>query len=381
MPIPMISGPYKTFRDLNPGETYIEYEGSTITIPIRAKLRGGAEIEERLKLSAFMRLEVFPAYVNQLGTREFQFFIRDWELYGYSPLLNELFMGHPHGYLEKGVDPREGREIAVMTFTLSHHYEKFQDEKDELLAPASRLVIDDVTSHDMHNNDIFWEIVPDSLHVGRFIVYFHKKPPTEKGVAPFSYIDDFEHLVAVAENVDGGQPFKAQLVQGRTPVPALGNTVLAPGMRLRTPLSIQWALGPKPRPSRGHIHIITPARSICVADQGPDLGHPIDSADFPARITYAASYHVYVNDTPFVVDQAGVAIADGVHEIPPVDVRVAFEKPFQGKFFSFAAGTCTGMHEITEAQYRQGKALSNFFRSVRLDTQRGSRPPAAPIIA
>jgi hypothetical protein len=57
MPIPILSGPYRTFRDLNPDETYVEYEGSTITIPIRAQLPGGKWEEERLKLRAYMRVE------------------------------------------------------------------------------------------------------------------------------------------------------------------------------------------------------------------------------------------------------------------------------------------------------------------------------------
>ena len=34
---PIISGPYRTFRPLNAEESFIEFEGSTVTIPMKAR--------------------------------------------------------------------------------------------------------------------------------------------------------------------------------------------------------------------------------------------------------------------------------------------------------------------------------------------------------
>src|SRR5688500_5127087 len=128
MPVPIRSGPYKTFRPLLQHETFLEYEGSTITVPLNADIvtdwdaAGRPEPIERkteeIKLHAFMRLEVYPAYLNGLGTREFQFTIRDWDLFGFSPLLNELFYGDRLGRPEADHEPRRQ---AVMTFSLSNH--------------------------------------------------------------------------------------------------------------------------------------------------------------------------------------------------------------------------------------------------------------------
>ena len=41
MPTPIISGPQKTFRPVLPGHSFVEYEGSTITIPLTVKLPRG----------------------------------------------------------------------------------------------------------------------------------------------------------------------------------------------------------------------------------------------------------------------------------------------------------------------------------------------------
>jgi hypothetical protein len=60
-----------------------------ITIPL---FRPGAENvdpekpDERLELRAFMRMDRAPPVVNQLGFRQFEFTIRNWELFGYSAL-------------------------------------------------------------------------------------------------------------------------------------------------------------------------------------------------------------------------------------------------------------------------------------------------------
>ncbi|HEX8224134.1 MAG TPA: hypothetical protein VF605_09990 [Allosphingosinicella sp.] len=85
MPRPIVQSPYRTFRRLTRNETFLEFEGSTITIDIKArKSADDPWMEEELKLRAYMRLEIFPPYINNLGTREFQFIIRDWWLNGKS---------------------------------------------------------------------------------------------------------------------------------------------------------------------------------------------------------------------------------------------------------------------------------------------------------
>lgn len=382
--IPMVSGIWRTFRDLNPGESFLEYEGSTITIPIRAKLPGGEWKEERLKLAAFMRLEVYPAYVNGLGTREFQFTIRDWELFGYSPLLNEMFMGDPGGILSKGADPSEGRETVVMTFTVAHHYEKDGDDEDQILAPASQLRIDDIVSHDYPEGNLYWQVDEDPEEKGKFRICLHKKPLDEKGqISPFSLQDDYDDLLGIATGLTPGEEFRAARKMDRNTIRAVGNTVLTPGQRPRSAVSFHWRLGKKPGPtSTGRLHIVSPPKSFCVAHQGPAPGYQVDSCDFPARITYAASYHIFINNTRFVEDQAGVAIADGIDQIPPRDVRVAFEKPHAGlvlgKYLAFLFGWCTGMRTISEREYRQGVETARYWRSIRLDTQSGSPPPQPP---
>jgi hypothetical protein len=82
-----------------------------------------------------------------------------------------------------------------------------------------------------------------------------------------------------------------------------------------------------------------------------------------------------------VTDQAGVAVAVGAQEIPPRDVKVAFEKPYEGKLFSFSAGDCTGMTEIAAADFQRGKALAEYWRGTRLNTQLGTKsaPPPADL--
>ena len=86
---------------------------------------------------------------------------------------------------------------------------------------------------------------------------------------------------------------------------------------------------------------------------------------------YAASYHIFINRERFVEDQAGVALADGVHEIPPRDVTVAFDKPHAGevlgRYLEFGPGHCTGMHEITMARYLVGKSISEYWRTQPLN--------------
>lgn len=416
MPIPMISGPYKTFRPLLSGHSFVEYEGSVITIPLTVKLGNGTVKSGPIQLHAFMRLEVFPAYMNGLGTREFQFVIRDWELFGYSELLNELFYGDPlGGKVDRipGDGPhqnrldRRRREVAVMTFTLSRNYVKYGDDDNKMLGAVDEvdpetgrrvplLTIEGLTSHDVNDNYIYFQIAKTDKGLS---VLFHCKPSKGGAVSRLSIAKAAKGKTASGGNVafedrrfllahadipvgDGDRALKAKdefvatlsdAEQSESIVtPSDGNTVISKLVRPLQPVSIRWRLGSKPEDGDvGRIRIVSPAKSICTSAQGPDLGRPMDSVDFPARIMYAASYHIFINKERFVEDQAGVALADGVHEIPPRDVTVAFDKPHAGevlgRYLEFGSGHCTGMHEITLPQYQTGKAISEYWRTQPLN--------------
>lgn len=176
----------------------VEFEGSTISIPITVQLRNGWISTEWVDFQAFMRLELDRRMVNQLGRTQFEFNIAVWELHGRSELLSEK-MG----------------EDAYITFSLT--------------------------------------------------------PPPQK------------------------QP-----------------------------------------------------RSICFANQ--------DGADFPATIIYSACYDVFVNKEKIIDAQMGVAICTPVVEIPPRNVLVAFEKPFEDRErgIAFRSGCCWGMHWISLLDFLAG---------------------------
>lgn len=184
----------------------IEFEGSTISIPIVAQLPNGWISTEEVNLKAFMRLELEPRITNQLNRTQFEFTIAVWELHGRSQLLSEKF----------GVD-------AYITFSL-------------------------------------------------------------------------------------------------TPPP------------VRQP------------------------KSICFANQ--------EGADFPATIIYNACYDVFINDRKIIDAQMGVAICTPVVSIPPRDVLVAFEKPFEDRELgiAFNRGCCWGMRTITTDEFLTG---GNMARQIR----------------
>jgi hypothetical protein len=85
-------------------------------------------------------------------------------------------------------------------------------------------------------------------------------------------------------------------------------------------------------------------------------------SDFPAEIYYSAVYDVYIGADPIIENQPGIAYARGVKEIPPRDVTVAFEKPFESKAFFFGPGCCIGMRSITVEEFEEGKRLSYSLR-------------------
>jgi hypothetical protein len=187
------------------GET-IEFEGSTISIPVRASLQNGWISTEEVDFKAFMRLELGRRIRNQLGRTQFEFTIAVWELYGQSQLLSKKF----------------GAKIYI-TFSLA--------------------------------------------------------PPPQK------------------------QP-----------------------------------------------------RSICFANQ--------DGPDFPATILYSACYDVYSNDQKLIDAQMGIAICTPVVGIPPRNVLVAFEKPFEDLDvgIAFDRGCCWGMRTITPDEFLDGSNRARAFR-------------------
>jgi hypothetical protein len=68
-----------------PPHPEVEFERSVIRIPIR--LGGDTAPREIVELTAFMRLEREKPVRNTIGYRQFEFTIREWELFGYSETL------------------------------------------------------------------------------------------------------------------------------------------------------------------------------------------------------------------------------------------------------------------------------------------------------
>lgn len=406
MPIPIRSGPYKTFHRLKSNESYLEFEGSTITIPIKGRVTENSPwMEDEISLKAFMRLEVFPSYVNGLGTREFQFVIRDWELWGTCELLNKLFYAHPAGReisvsgLKKEKKCPGERLPAVLTFTVSHNYFKEGDAHDEILGPVDSLDIRNLTSVDLRTfedaenghlrsgipgNTIYWQV---RVHKEKADVVFFRRPLGNDDQIPTIDVEkDHESILCAVEVPvrNGRSEFRAAIDlechrRNSNVAKAAGNTIISPLLKPRTPIEVRWRLGDKPRDGNGRIRIVSPSRSLCTSDQGPDVGMPFDSADFPARITYAVNYHIFINKERFVEDQAGIAIAIGAKEIPPRDVTVAFDKPHVGRvlgrLLEFGPGHCTGMHTITESEYQLGAATARYWRTVPLAASGGWPEP------
>lgn len=95
-------------------------------------------------------------------------------------------------------------------------------------------------------------------------------------------------------------------------------------------------------------------KSICIALQR--------QSDYPAIIVYNAIYDVYLDRERVVHNQPGVAFATGVREIPPRNVTVAFEKPYESERFWFGSGCCTGMRSITAEEFERGATQGRSFR-------------------
>jgi hypothetical protein len=95
-------------------------------------------------------------------------------------------------------------------------------------------------------------------------------------------------------------------------------------------------------------------KSICLARQR--------ESDYPALIVYNAIYDVYVGRERIIEKQPGVAVATPVWEIPPRNVTVAFEKPFESDLFEFSAGSCEGMRSITQDEFERGATEARMIR-------------------
>lgn len=97
-------------------------------------------------------------------------------------------------------------------------------------------------------------------------------------------------------------------------------------------------------------------KSICFANSR--------ESDYPATIIYNAVYDVYVGKERVIEKQPGTAMATPVWEIPPRNVTVAFEKPFDSDVFAFSAGTCEGMRSIGLDEFTEGELLGRRTRGV-----------------
>jgi hypothetical protein len=96
-------------------------------------------------------------------------------------------------------------------------------------------------------------------------------------------------------------------------------------------------------------------KSLCVALQR--------DADYPAMIVYNAIYDVYLGSEKIVENQPGTAFATPVWTVPPRNVTVAFEKPFDSDLFAFAAGACEGMRSIGSEEFERGLKQAQLTRA------------------
>lgn len=115
--------------------------------------------------------------------------------------------------------------------------------------------------------------------------------------------------------------------------------------------------------SRGLNNDVTFTLSDTVQPKSICFSHQRES-DYPAMIVYNAVYDVYVGRERIIEKQPGTAIATPVFEIPPRNVTVAFEKPFESDVFGFSAGTCEGMRSIDGTEFARGAAEARRVRGM-----------------
>ena len=105
--------------------------------------------------------------------------------------------------------------------------------------------------------------------------------------------------------------------------------------------------------------------------------------DYPAMIVYSAIYDAYLDGKRIIADQPGVAFAKDVYEVPPRNITVAFEKPFNttasalglpgdrcayyglppGCTIFWDDGTCEDMESITREVFEAGIARGQAIRA------------------
>lgn len=101
----------------------------------------------------------------------------------------------------------------------------------------------------------------------------------------------------------------------------------------------------------GHISL-----TLSNTKQPKSLGVSLQQeSDYPAILVYNAIYDIYLDGKRIAADRPGVAFAKNVFEIPPRNITVAFEKPFESPELTFSSGTCEDMVGIDRATYKQGR--------------------------
>jgi len=117
--------------------------------------------------------------------------------------------------------------------------------------------------------------------------------------------------------------------------------------KFKKDIYITFSLSPQPQKQ---------PRSICFANQ--------EGSDFPATIIYSACYDVYMNEQKVIDAQMGVALCTPIVSIPPRNVLVAFEKPFEDRKLgiAFCPGCCWGMETITPDEFLKGVNQARQYR-------------------
>lgn len=93
---------------------------------------------------------------------------------------------------------------------------------------------------------------------------------------------------------------------------------------------------------------VTQPKSICVSLQR--------ESDFPAMIVYNAIYDVYAGKEKVAERRGGIGVGMPVYSVPPRNVAIAFDKPFESDLFNFAGGLCENMESISADEFERGAA-------------------------
>jgi hypothetical protein len=280
-------------RDYEPG---IEYEQSTITIPLKMEKIYGDQTYELLVFDAYMQLRreqpeeynIAAPGTKPISRRQFRFRIEHWELVG------KEHEGVFPGAFSRAFD-------AFISIALARQITELQSKSDLARLEELEKEITDLKAQ--------------GLALSRSI-----------------------HGAAAERAIPAAERSKFEATRGRL-------------VATRQELNALRA------------NVSKQPYSLCHADQ---MGE-----DFPATIVYSAHFDIWKHEykrkqdgslgpelvtTILLENQAGVAVANKIHEIPPTNVMVAFEKPYENKELGikFASGTCSGMRHITRQQFLAG---------------------------